>query len=202
MDNILGILFDMDGVIVDSSEWNKSAFNDTLKYFGHSILTHDEYINTLGVNSYNQLKLIETYRGVVFDNINTMVDIKRYYARHYISKYCKPVNRISEILNFTSSIIKNGLVTNCSSDSCKLILCKMKIIDKFDIIINNSMVKNVKPHPEPYQTACNMIGISPNNILVIEDSDIGIISASKAGCNTLKVDNFSNLTLKLIKDIL
>lgn len=190
--NIRGILFDLDGVIVDSSEWNKAAFNFALLDFGYDILNHKEYELTLGLGSYKQIKKLFLYRNIELQNIDAIVTNKRKYARINISKFCQPIERISEILDFVKINFCIGLVTNCSEESCLMILRKMNIESYFKVIVAGGN----KPNPEPYRLGCKLIGIEPNRIFAIDDSDTGIRSATVAGCNVWKLDNFDELTLK------
>jgi HAD superfamily hydrolase (TIGR01509 family) len=59
----------------------------------------------------------------------------------------------------------------------------------FDAVVTGDAVTRGKPHPEPYQTAARMLGVSPADAVAIEDSDTGARSAEAAGCRVLVVPN-------------
>jgi len=63
-----------------------------------------------------------------------------------------------------------------------MIFNKFNLSDYFDVIVTKEEIKNGKPHPEPFLKTASKIEILPENCLVIEDSDNGIIAAKKAGC--------------------
>lgn len=194
--NTRGILFDLDGVIVDSEEWNRSAFNCALLDFNYATLSEEEYVLTLGLNSYNQLNKLFAHRGIKVPNLDAIIVKKRLHAKYNIVKHCRPINRVTEVLQFVKQKFKVGLVTSCSKDSCIMTLNKMKIANMFSSVVTGCDVIYQKPHPLPYLKACSLLGVSPKNILVVEDSDNGIESAIGAGCNIWKLDNFNELSIE------
>ncbi|MDE6182000.1 MAG: HAD-IA family hydrolase, partial [Eubacteriales bacterium] len=66
-------------------------------------------------------------------------------------------------------------------------LTQSKFVTYFDYIICGDMVKNGKPEPEIYSKACSELGVSPKNVLVLEDSKNGILAGYSAGCNVIMV---------------
>jgi beta-phosphoglucomutase-like phosphatase (HAD superfamily) len=60
-------------------------------------------------------------------------------------------------------------------------------VGRFDVVVTGDEVSHGKPHPEPYLTALEALGLTPADVLVIEDSDPGTRSAEAAGCPVLVV---------------
>jgi hypothetical protein len=79
------------------------------------------------------------------------------------------------------------------------VLSKLDIIQYFDLIISNEDVKNSKPHPEMYWNAISKLSELPESTLIVEDSPYGLLAASKATDNILRVKNTSDLTIHNIK---
>jgi dTDP-glucose pyrophosphorylase len=77
-------------------------------------------------------------------------------------------------------------------------LAKIGIIEYMDLIISNEDVKNSKPHPEMYWKAMSIMGVLPEETLIVEDSPHGLLAASRSRANVLRVDNPHDLTLEKI----
>ena len=63
-----------------------------------------------------------------------------------------------------------------------------------DLILSNEDVKNAKPHPEIYWKAMSMMGVLPEQTLIVEDSPTGLLAANRSRANILRVDNPNDLT--------
>ena len=64
-------------------------------------------------------------------------------------------------------------------------------IDRFDTVVVGDEVSRGKPHPEPYLTACERLGVGPDEAVVIEDAPSGIAAAEAAGCTVVAVPSVS-----------
>ena len=94
------------------------------------------------------------------------------------------------------SIVKNGqykigLVTGASRDRIQNTLT-IDIKDYFDNIITADDVENGKPNPEPYIKSCELLGVLPENAIVIENARLGIQSAKSAGCKCYAIETTLN----------
>jgi dTDP-glucose pyrophosphorylase len=78
-------------------------------------------------------------------------------------------------------------------------LSKIGIIEYMDLILSNEDVKNAKPHPEMYWKVMSMMGVLPEETLIIEDSPHGLLAASRSRANVLRVNNPKDLTLEKIE---
>jgi dTDP-glucose pyrophosphorylase len=79
-------------------------------------------------------------------------------------------------------------------------LSKIGIIEYMDLIISNEDVKNSKPHPEMYWKSMSMMGVLPEETLIVEDSPPGLLAAGRSRANVLRVDNPSDLTIDKLKN--
>ena len=64
----------------------------------------------------------------------------------------------------------------------------------FDVVITHDDVARPKPDPEPYRLAAAMLGVTPENLLVVEDSPPGVLAAVEAGCRTLILPGYGMIT--------
>jgi dTDP-glucose pyrophosphorylase len=77
-------------------------------------------------------------------------------------------------------------------------LSKVGLIEYFDLILSNEDVKNSKPHPEIYWKAISMMGVLPDETLIIEDSPPGLLAADRSGASVLRVNSPNDLDINKI----
>ncbi|MGB9674876.1 MAG: HAD family hydrolase, partial [Nanopusillaceae archaeon] len=104
-----------------------------------------------------------------------------------------------EILNyFKDKKYKLGLVTSNTRRVTTEILKKLGIFGLFEAIITREDIKNPKPDPDPYIMVLKLINLSPLEVIAIEDSVYGIISAKRAGLNAIGVASGVNKKRELM----
>jgi HAD superfamily hydrolase (TIGR01509 family) len=96
-----------------------------------------------------------------------------------------PLVRMVEVSR--SQNLKTALVTSASAASVSRILEAHKLTLLFDAVVTGDDVSNHKPHPEPYHLAAARLQVSPKECLVYEDSDVGVMSASRFGAHVLRI---------------
>ncbi|MDD5730691.1 MAG: HAD family phosphatase [Candidatus Omnitrophica bacterium] len=174
------VIFDMDGVIVDSMPYHFIAWYEALRPFGVRVSCFDVYsregerwektltelLKKAGITPGRKLlRKIFLRRQRIF---------KSYYKRFLF-------NGAKETLIFLKRKgFLLGLVTGTPAKEVISILPK-EIRLLFDSIIAGDSVKNGKPHPEPYFKAAASLNVKPSQCAVIENAPYGIKSASKAG---------------------
>ena len=95
-----------------------------------------------------------------------------------------------------------AVVTNGNKKSSQLILNNIGISEYIDILITNEDVKHGKPHEEPYTTSINFFNITnKSEVIIFEDSEIGILSAKKTNCDVYIVKDEKDININLIKRI-
>jgi beta-phosphoglucomutase len=189
---IKGILFDMDGVLVDSEEYICKA----------AIMMFDE----LGIKAYPAdfkpfVGMGENrYIGGVAEHYKLSVDIEKVKARTYEIYRNIVSNKLAPLPG------SHEFIDKCKNKGFKLALAtsadkiKMEINLKgigltavtFDSIITGNDVVNKKPSPEIYLKAAESIGLKPEQCLVVEDAVSGIRSGRSAGCRCLAVTTSFN----------
>ncbi|MFA6349686.1 MAG: HAD family phosphatase [Candidatus Omnitrophota bacterium] len=174
------IIFDMDGVIVDSMPYHFISWYEALRPEGVRVTCFDVYA-----------KEGERWEKTIRDFLRresirpTPEVFKRIYARKqkYFRQYFKP--RLFKGMEEFIACLKHkgyklGLVTGTPAQDIKAIL-PVEIISKFDIVVAGDSVKKGKPHPEPYLTAAKLLELDPAKCVVIENAPYGIESAKRAG---------------------
>jgi beta-phosphoglucomutase len=180
------LIFDLDGVILNSEEFHARAKRLTMmKYnieFPESIF--DEYkgrtdraffayvSHVLAGDKISGEELAMYKRNVYIDifHLSTLIP----GSMEYMVKARKVVRNM-------------GLVSSATRADLDIAEMKFQIKKWFDQIILGDETAKHKPHPEPYNKVLAALGVNASNVLVIEDSPNGIISAKEAGCEVIGI---------------
>ena len=185
--DVKGVLFDMDGVVLDTETLYTRFWIEAAKELGFNM----SWEQSLGMRSLNR-KLGQQYLESCFGkNANYMqmreIRIKRMNA--FIDEHgVEPKKGIYELLDYLhDNNILCAITTSSPQERIKNHLTPLGLYDKFDKICSGYEVKNGKPAPDIYLYGAKSIGINPENCLAVEDSPTGIKSASSAKCMSVIV---------------
>jgi HAD superfamily hydrolase (TIGR01509 family) len=179
MKNIRAIVFDFDGVVVDSEPLYEKAEN---KLFAKYQISPGKEIwkRIKGLSEKSFLILLRDEYG-----IEVSIEELQVYSRQYLHEvFARNLKYVPGFLDFFEKIkplFKNGLVTSTSRDLLEWIFRHTAIRNDFQEIVTVDDTANGKPHPEPYLLMARRLGVQPEEMLVIEDSINGIESARAAG---------------------
>jgi beta-phosphoglucomutase-like phosphatase (HAD superfamily)/dTDP-glucose pyrophosphorylase len=191
------IVFDLDGVLIDSKELHYEALNRALLDNGHPAISHDDHIKIFdGLPT--KLKLEKL--GVPSEKHRGISDRKQKYTVEMLEDNLKEDPKVIEIFQWVRN---NGYQVHVASNSIKktivTILTKMGVIGLVDYIVSNEDVSAVKPHPEMYLKCMLVAGSGPRHTTIVEDSYFGREAAYQSGAHLLAVNNPDDLTLELIQ---
>ena len=181
LENIDGIVFDMDGVLFDTEALCMRCWIRVGERHGLENVEH--YIRLcIGRSRKDTQRIITEAYGDIID-----IDILRREADDEVQKAFReegiPLKEgARELLCMLHDRgIKVGLASSTSYNTVVSEMTAVGLIDRFDVIVGGDMVVNSKPEPDIYLIACEKLGVRPGNTLAVEDSLNGIISASDAG---------------------
>ena len=181
--NIKAIIFDMDGVLVDSEPIHEKAEIETCREFGIEV-PKSEWDNFRG----KKLEDIFSYASQKYGTGQELIEdmIKR-KIETYLTYVLREMQIVPGVYDFLERLKNDNryeyaLTTSGRKIQQEKILEKFNLTDFFQIMITADDVTNGKPHPEPYVITVSRLNMQPEKCLVIEDSDNGILSAKAAGC--------------------
>jgi HAD superfamily hydrolase (TIGR01509 family) len=184
------VIFDMDGVLVDSEPLYYEANQNFLRSRGIK-LSREEYNEFVGISAPLMWESIKTRFGLK-DSVEELVEAEN--KRLYGVLEDEKLSSIEGIPELLDQIRKKGIYLSLASSSpikvINFITKQIGVSDYFDFVISGEEVVNGKPHPEIFLTCANRFKITPSRALVIEDSKNGILAAKKAG---MKAVGFRNL---------
>ncbi|MBI3610619.1 MAG: HAD family phosphatase [Nitrospirae bacterium] len=194
------VIFDCDGVIVDSEPHHLKAFKEVLAEEGISLSTEDYYSKYLAMDDKGCFEAVLHEHNRPVDNkilkslIIRKMEIYRRLSQQELILYPGVVDLVRKLQGRYRLAIASGAFRG----EVKFALDKGGMRDAFPVMVTAQDVRNGKPHPEAFQTALAQINaknpvpspaIRPDECLVIEDSLHGIEGAKAAGMKCLAVTN-------------
>ena len=214
------VIFDMDGVIIDSEPIHMACEKEIFRLLGISITDeeHHSMIGTTDMVMWSRLK--GTFN--LSQSINELVILKQASYIEYLKSKTNiiPISYIPELI---SSLHKNGfllaLASSSPHDQIDFILNEFALSKYFTVKVSGDDVRHGKPNPEIFLKASNLMGVTPEYCLVIEDSMNGVIAAKNANMRCVayrnpnsgnqnleradfEINTFKDLTITLIKKLL
>lgn len=182
MQKFFAILFDLDGVILDSSDAWHSAVNATLKKFGKKTISKKKFLK-----AYWGPNLRESFRKINLGN-DAIQDCNSQYYK-FVDKL-RVFPEAEKILTIAKEKFKVALVTNTPREITIFSLEKFSLLNYFDVVVAGDDVKNAKPSPEMILKACEELKVKPENSILVGDTYADVIAGKKAGCFVigLKID--------------
>jgi len=90
--------------------------------------------------------------------------------------------------------------SNAIRKSVHLMLEKSDLLKYMEFVLSNEDIKNPKPHPEMYHAAIKKLGLSPTEVLIVEDAPHGIAAAKASGAHVCEVSGFAEVNYERIED--
>jgi beta-phosphoglucomutase len=177
---IQGILFDLDGVIVDTLHYHYLAWQHMFQRHGGSVSEHTILLHE-GRNSREILPILMQEAGVSIPEEQQahFIEEKRAYYRTIVQ-----VNHYPGAFEVIDTLKDRGfrvaLVTACALKNMQHSLNKERQA-RFHFILTGDEVARAKPFPDPYITAARQLGLRPEECAVVENAPLGIEAAKNAG---------------------
>ena len=173
------VIFDMDGVIVDSMPYHFIAWYEALRPFGVRINCFDVYSKEgekweKSMKEFLLKARVKPTRELLKKLFLSREKIFRKYFKQYIFKGAQEILRCLKRKKY-----KLALVTGTNQNEIRKILPK-RIQKYFDFTVSGDSVKRGKPFPDPYVKAAKLLKLSPRECVVVENAPYGIESAKRA----------------------
>jgi HAD superfamily hydrolase (TIGR01509 family) len=196
------VLFDLDGVIVDTKQVHYEALNDAIASFDPKfIITEQEHVSRYdGLKTRTKLNMLSDEKGLPYSAHQEIYDKKQELTIYHFSKIPTDERMRGIFQSLREEGYMLGCCTNCIRRTALVALAKVGVIEYLDVIVTNDDVKNPKPHPEIYWKAMSMMGCLPEETLIIEDSPQGLLSAARSKAEVLRVNNSSDVYLSKINE--
>ena len=214
-----GLLFDMDGVLVNNLEIHRQAFAEFFRFYGVE-RTFDELNRVFGRGNDDIMDELMPRDVVERVGIRELGYQKEAIYRRIYAPIIEPQ---SGLINFLADAEREGLRLAVGSSGYRVnvdfVLDKCNIARHFSAIVAGDEVTNCKPHPEIYLTAAAKLGLKPSECVVFEDAEAGIEAAHRAGIKVIAlattfdreflaqtdadviVDDFRDVTIEMLREL-
>jgi HAD superfamily hydrolase (TIGR01509 family) len=195
------IIFDLDGVLIDSKEIHFNALNLALanvdkKYI---ISRNDQDTTFEGLTTYSKLNILTYTRGLPRMLHKSIWEEKQKFSTAMFSSVSADTELVSLIKYIRSQNILVGVASNSIRATLDGCLKALGIMDLVDHSLSNEDVNFPKPSPEIYTNCMSDLNVHPDNVIIFEDSEIGREAAKASEATLEPVESRASLTFDRIQ---
>lgn len=199
---IKAIIFDLDGVLIDATQWHFEALNDALKLFGFEISPEEHSSTYNGLPTSEKLKMLSLQKGLPLGLHEIIRSMKRKFTDDKVLQLCRPSHEKQILLtNLKNKGYKLACCSNAQKYSVQNMLKCAQIDHLFDAIIGNDEGFKPKPAPDIYLAAFKALKVKPSEAVVVEDAVHGIEAAKTSGAKVMAVRGYEDVNLSLFADL-
>jgi beta-phosphoglucomutase len=196
---IRAVIFDMDGVLIDAKEWHYEALNDALRLFGHEISRHDHETRFDGLPTATKLRQLSAERCLPIGLHSFINRMKQLYTHQIADRLLMPnLDHVRALHTLRRQGYRLGLASNSVRKTVEFMMERAGLAGYLDIMLSREDVPRPKPAPDIYRRAMRLLGVEPDEALVIEDNPYGWQAATEAGAHLLKVRDVHDVRYETI----
>jgi HAD superfamily hydrolase (TIGR01509 family) len=180
------ILFDLDGVVIDSERLQHQAYSMTLARFGVRI-THDEFGMQWTGAGRGAEYAIERYQ-LPFSAAELRA-VKSALYHDLVAVELQPMPGAVAALERLAPHFPLALATNSTRADVDFVMQRLPLEHYFKAIVTREDYRDAKPAPDAFETAAARLGVDPAQCVVIEDAYKGVVAARRAGCRVVAIPN-------------
>jgi HAD superfamily hydrolase (TIGR01509 family) len=194
------IIFDLDGVLIESRELHYQSLNDALNSIDPKyVIQRDEHLSVYdGLNTTRKLKLLSETKGMPTEYHDMIWQRKQIATFELIKKFDVNPKLVDIFAKLKSTGYLIAVASNSIRETVKLSLLKIGVMEYVDYYVSNQDVVHPKPYPEMYWQCMTALKALPKDTLIIEDSHIGRQAAMDSGAVLLAVENPNDVTWEKI----
>ena len=188
------IIFDMDGLMFDTERLAIPAWRKAGEKYGYNI-EPAHIIETIGIYFKDAQRVLEKYFGKDFPFVEVR-ELREKYAFEYMEESGIPVKEgLYGLIDYLDEKkILKAVATSSERKKVEKYLAMANIENRFDFIVCGDEVINGKPEPEIFIKVAQKTGFRNDDCIVLEDSENGIIAASRAGMKPVFIQDIKGLS--------
>ena len=183
MNQVQGVIFDLDGVLVDTARFHYLAWKKLAENLGISF-SHEQNEALKGVSRKESLEKILGWGNKVLTESEIehwLTQKNNWYLEHIYEM--DPREMLPGARDFLKMVHESPIkvALGSASKNAPLILDRLGVTHHFDAVIDGNRTSRSKPDPEVFQLGAEAIGLSPESVVVFEDAVAGVEAAKRAG---------------------
>ena len=195
------VIFDLDGVLIDSKEFHFEALNLALGKT-YEISRKEHLAEYDGLPTIAKLNLLSEKKGL---SKNQFDHIWKEKQKNTLKIFNESINKDYELMQYFKQLVDEGykiaVASNSIRNTVKIILLRLGLLEFVDIYVSNEDVVRNKPYPEMYWKCMMALGALPQDTVIIEDSVVGRKGALDSKCHMIPVEDRGDLNQAKIDNI-
>ncbi|MBM3297332.1 MAG: HAD family phosphatase [Candidatus Aminicenantes bacterium] len=180
-----GLIFDMDGLMIDSERLYFQAERELAFRFGK--VASDALLGRMmGRKGVESMEIFVRELGLPLTSEEALA-LRTPIMRRLLAEDLRPMPGLGHILDAFFGRLKMAVATGASRKLLDIVVDRLGIREKFDLLLPSDSIKKGKPDPEIFLAACNGLGLPPAACVVLEDSENGALAGKRAGCHVVAV---------------
>jgi beta-phosphoglucomutase family hydrolase len=180
------VIFDLDGVLVDSEPNYLASERELLAEYGIDF-TEDMKVPYIGMSTWEMLSRLAAEHGLSTP-VPELVERKNGIYRRLADAHTpvnEPMRRLAELLREADHPL--AVASGSSPEALSVVLAATGLVEYFDAIVSAEEVERGKPQPDVFLAAAARLGVRPADCFVIEDSAYGVLAAHRAGMRSVAI---------------
>jgi beta-phosphoglucomutase len=187
---IKAVVFDMDGVLIEAKEWHYEALNKALKLFGYEINRYEHLTTFDGLPTRKKLEMLSGIKGLPIDLHGFINFMKQSYTMEMVHVQCKPTfHHEYALAHLKNCGMKLAVASNSIRHTVEVMMERSNLTRHLDVMLSNEDVQKAKPAPDIYLKAMELLGVRPEETMIVEDNENGIRAARESGANVMVVSD-------------
>ena len=198
------VIFDLDGVLIESREFHYESLNAALRKVGAEYeIGRDEHLSAYdGLNTTKKLEMLSDRKSLDRKYFDQIWNDKQIATFNLIRQIPRNTTLRSYFARLSECGFKIAIASNSIRETVKLSLLSIGVMEYVDYYVSNEDVKRPKPYPEMYWKCMTALNVLPKNTVIVEDSHIGRQGALDSGAHLIPVKDSNDLTSDKIEDII
>lgn len=180
-----GLLFDLDGTLVDSDPLHYQVWRDLLASFGIPLSEADFRARISGRLNPD---ILRDFLPALPDAEVTRLAAAEEASFRARTRGLAPTRGLPELIALAEAHdLRRAVVTNAPRENAEVVLAELGMTERFHTIVDGAAAGRGKPDPAPYRLALDRLGLAPEEAIAFEDSPTGIASAHGAGVRVVGI---------------
>ncbi len=179
------IIFDMDGLMVDSERLYQQAQEEITRHFNKPI-PEKTRLKMMGRKPLESMKIFVDALDIPTDAVK-LLEMRNDIMREKYKNDLVSLPGLDHIIDAFYGKLKLAISTGAQEEFLDIVVDQLDIRNKFDVLQASDEIEQGKPHPEIYLKTCKKLGLKPGECVVLEDSLNGVVAGKRAGCYVIAV---------------
>ncbi len=179
------IIFDMDDLMIESERLYQQAQQEIARKFDKK-MTEDMRHKLMGRKPIESIRIFVKELDIPL-GAEEILQMRNEIMREKLKNDLTPMPGLDHIIHSFYGILKLAVATGAQKEFLDLVVDKLGLREKFDVLQDSDELLRGKPHPEIYLKTCEKLALHPGCCIVLEDSTNGARAAKNAGCYVLAV---------------